>query len=55
MDRVRPRIICSLKNFLRLDTLTITGCLGRLRINNVQTRGTQAWHDQVTPLYMRMG
>src|SRR6266404_3891285 len=55
MDRVRPRIICSRKNFLRLDHLDNHGLSGvGLRINNVQTRGTQAWHDQVTPLHMRM-
>src|SRR5258708_932000 len=55
VNRVRARIIRARKNFLRLyhfDDLRISRV--GLRIDDVNTRGADTRHDQVTPFDVRM-
>ena len=55
MNRVRARIIGARKNFLRLDDFDdLWFPRVGLRIDDVNPRGADAWHNQVTPFDVRM-
>src|SRR6476619_3260002 len=55
MNRVRPRIIRTRKNFLRLDDFDdLWFPRVGLRIDNVNTRRADTWPDEITPFDVRM-
>src|SRR4030095_10112582 len=55
VNRVRTRIIRARKNFLRLDDFDdLWFPRVGVRIDDVNTRRADTWHDQVTPFDVRM-
>ena len=55
VNRVRTRIIRARENFLRLDDFDdLRFSWVGLRIDDVNTRRADTWHNQVTPLDVRM-